>query len=111
MNQIGVWRRLRYSDLKEAACVRGGRYGISIDFGFEVVERLGTCGETFKSKFIDPTMEPQAHESPHRNERRRILQDCWSRISDAARFGHATVSVAKRLRSSPVLGNLGRKDF
>jgi hypothetical protein len=54
MNQVGVWRRLRYSDLKEAACVRGGRYGISIDFGLEVVER-----ETFKSKFIDPTMEPK----------------------------------------------------
>jgi hypothetical protein len=59
MNQVGVWRRLRYSDLKEAACVRGGRYGISIDFGLEVVERLRTCGETFKSKFIDPTMEPK----------------------------------------------------
>ena len=32
--------------------VRGGRYGISIDFGLEVVEKENTCGETFKSKFI-----------------------------------------------------------
>ena len=51
--------RFGYSDLKEAAFVRGGRYGISIDFGLEVVERRSTCGETFKSKFIDPTMKPK----------------------------------------------------
>src|ERR1035441_375418 len=50
--------RFGYSDLKETAFVRGGRYGISIDFGLEVVERRSTCGETFKSKFIDPTMKP-----------------------------------------------------
>jgi len=28
--------------------VRGGRYGISIDFGLEVVEKGDTCGATFK---------------------------------------------------------------
>jgi hypothetical protein len=30
--------------------VRGGRYGISIDFG-ELIEKESTCGETFKLKF------------------------------------------------------------
>jgi hypothetical protein len=39
--------------------VRGGRYGISIDFGLEVVEKENTCGETFKSKFIDLTITPR----------------------------------------------------
>jgi len=35
--------------------VRGGRYGISIDFGSEVIERESTSGTTFKSKLIDLT--------------------------------------------------------
>ena len=35
--------------------VRGGRYGISIDFGLEVVEKLGVCGTIFESKFIELT--------------------------------------------------------
>jgi len=39
--------------------VRGGRYGISIDFGLEVVEKHSICGVTFKSKFIDLTMKPK----------------------------------------------------
>src|ERR1039457_6351588 len=39
--------------------VRGGRYGISIDFGLEVVENKSTCGASFKSKFIDLTMKPR----------------------------------------------------
>jgi hypothetical protein len=39
--------------------VRGGRYGISIDFGLEVVEKKSTCGASFKSKFIDQTMKPR----------------------------------------------------
>jgi hypothetical protein len=34
--------------------VRGGRYGISIDFGLEVVEKQSICGAIFESKFIDP---------------------------------------------------------
>jgi hypothetical protein len=41
--------------------VRGGRYGISIDFGLEVVGKKSTCGATFISKFIDLTIEAQAH--------------------------------------------------
>jgi hypothetical protein len=45
--------------LKEAAFVRGGRYGISIDFGLEVVEKDSACGETFKLKFIDLTIKPR----------------------------------------------------
>jgi len=39
--------------------VRGGRYGISIDFGLEVVEKENTCGATLKSEFIDLTIEPR----------------------------------------------------
>ena len=37
--------------------VRGGRYGVSIDFGLEVVEKENACWETFKSKFVDLTMK------------------------------------------------------
>jgi hypothetical protein len=36
--------RVRYSGLREAAFVRGGRYGILIDFGLEVIGRESTCG-------------------------------------------------------------------
>jgi hypothetical protein len=39
--------------------VRGGRYGISIDFGLEVVAKKSTCVATFISKFIDLTMNPR----------------------------------------------------
>jgi hypothetical protein len=40
--------------------VRGGRYGISIDFGSEVVEKKKSiCGASFKSKFIDLTVKPR----------------------------------------------------
>jgi hypothetical protein len=39
--------------------VRGGRYGISIDFGLEVVENENTCWGTLKSKFIDLTITPR----------------------------------------------------
>jgi hypothetical protein len=39
--------------------VRGGRYGISIDFGLEVIEKPSVCGAIFKSKLIDPTMKPR----------------------------------------------------
>jgi hypothetical protein len=41
----------------ESRFVRGGGYGISIDFGLEVVERESICGTTFKSKFIDLTVK------------------------------------------------------
>jgi hypothetical protein len=39
--------------------VRGGRYGISIDFALEVAEKENTCGKTLKSKFIDLTIKPR----------------------------------------------------
>jgi len=42
--------------------VRGGRYGISIDFGLEVVEKKNACGASFKSKFIDLNHEAQAYD-------------------------------------------------
>jgi len=35
--------------------VRGGRYGISIDFGLEVVEKQSVCGTIFESEFIELT--------------------------------------------------------
>ena len=40
--------------------VRGGRYGISIDFGLEVVERKNACGSTSISKFHRSNQEAQA---------------------------------------------------
>jgi hypothetical protein len=54
--------------------VRGGRYGISIDFGLEVIEKQSVCGALFQSKFLDPTMKPKLR-SPDRNPRPTILQD------------------------------------
>jgi hypothetical protein len=33
--------------------VRGGRYGISIDFGLEVVEKQSVSGTIFESEFIE----------------------------------------------------------
>src|SRR5271157_1893838 len=90
--------------------VRGGRYGISIDFGLEVVEKKSICGASFKSKFIDLNMESQAHDRlivtrdrPFCNTRDADARDlfvCTSRISDAACFEHAIASAAKRLRSN-----------
>jgi hypothetical protein len=53
------WERVRYSGLKEAAFVRGGRYGISIDFGLEVVERKSTCGASINPEFISFPMIPR----------------------------------------------------
>jgi len=38
--------------------VRGGRFGISIDFGLEVVEKQSVSGAIIKSTFSDPTMKP-----------------------------------------------------
>jgi hypothetical protein len=32
---------------------RCGRYGISIDFGLEVVEKQSVCGTIFESEFIE----------------------------------------------------------
>ena len=32
--------------------VRGERYGISIDFGLEVIEKQSVCGTIFESEFI-----------------------------------------------------------
>jgi hypothetical protein len=35
--------------------VRGGRYGISIDLGLEVIEKQRVCGTIFESEFIELT--------------------------------------------------------
>jgi hypothetical protein len=39
--------------LEGSRFVRGGRYGISIDFGLEVVEKQSACGTIFESGFIE----------------------------------------------------------
>jgi hypothetical protein len=44
--------RVGYSDLKEAAFVRGGRYGISIDFGLEVIVKKNACGATVNLRIM-----------------------------------------------------------
>jgi hypothetical protein len=36
--------------------LRGGRYGISIDFSLEVVEKANTCWEIFKSNIPVPAL-------------------------------------------------------
>jgi len=53
------WERVRYSGLKEAAFVRGGRYGISIDFGLEVIGRKSSCGATVNVELISFPMMPR----------------------------------------------------
>jgi hypothetical protein len=84
--------------------VRGGRYGISIDFGLEVVEKKNICGASFKSKFIDLTMKPRldrvmvTRDRPFcktRDADAGVLFVCTSRISDAACFEHAIASAAE----------------
>jgi hypothetical protein len=50
--------RFRYSRLKEAALFAARRYGISIDFSLEVIEKKSISEVAFKSKFIDLTMQP-----------------------------------------------------
>jgi hypothetical protein len=54
-----VYGRFGYSGLKEAAFVRGGRYGISIDFGLEVVGRKSICGVAVNLELISFAMMPR----------------------------------------------------
>lgn len=55
------WEHVRYSGLKEAAFVRRGRYGISIDFGLEIVGRRVVVGRTsILSSSLFP-MTPRLH--------------------------------------------------
>jgi hypothetical protein len=57
--ELGAGQNLRRSlliqRLKGSRFVRGGRYGISIDFGLEVVEKQSVCGTIFESEFIELT--------------------------------------------------------
>ena len=73
---VGLDRRgsLSIQPFEGSRFVRGGRYGISIDFGLEVVEKKNICGASFKSKFIESNHEAQAR-SRHGNARQTILQD------------------------------------
>ena len=53
--ELGARQNLRRSlliqRLEGSRFVRGGRYGISIDFGLEVVEKQCVCGAIFQSEF------------------------------------------------------------
>ena len=57
--ELGARQNLRRSlliqRLEGSRFVRGGRYGISIDFGLEVVEKQSVCSTIFESKFIELT--------------------------------------------------------
>jgi hypothetical protein len=66
------------SDLKEAAFVRGGRYGMSIDFGLEVVGKTGSCVTTLKSKFSDISIKPGSTIRFIVNPTRTIFQGSYS---------------------------------
>jgi hypothetical protein len=48
--------------LEGSRFARGGRYGILIDFGLEVIEKQMVCGAIFKSKFIGSDHQAQAHD-------------------------------------------------
>jgi hypothetical protein len=52
---LGPQSSLSIQPFEGSRFVRGGRYGISIDFGLEVVEKKNICGASFKSKLIDLT--------------------------------------------------------
>ncbi len=56
---LGPQSSLSIQPFEGSRFVRGGRYGISIDFGLEVVEKKNICGAGFKSKFIDLTIKPR----------------------------------------------------
>jgi hypothetical protein len=47
--------RFRLQPFEGSRFVRGGRYGISIDFGLEVIEKQRVCGTIFESEFIELT--------------------------------------------------------
>jgi hypothetical protein len=57
--QVRVVGAVSIGSFEGSRFVRGGRYGISIDFGLEVIEKENTCGDTFKSKFINLTIKPR----------------------------------------------------
>jgi hypothetical protein len=101
---VGLDRRgsLSIQPFEGSRFVRGGRYGISIDFSLEVVEKKNICGASFKSKFIDLTMKPRldrvmvTRDRPFCKTRDAgVLFVCTSRISDAACFEHAIASAAE----------------
>jgi hypothetical protein len=54
---LGPQGSLSIQPFEGSRFVRGGRYGISIDSGLEVVEKNNICGASFKSKLIDLTMK------------------------------------------------------
>jgi hypothetical protein len=63
--------------LEGSRFARGGRYGISIDFGLEVIEKQMVCGAIFKSKFIESDHQAQAH------DRLIVIRDGPFRMTDS----------------------------
>ena len=53
--QLGPQSSLSIQPFEGSRFVRGGRYGISIDFGLAVVEKQSVCGTIFESEFIELT--------------------------------------------------------
>jgi hypothetical protein len=102
-------RRVRYSRLKGAAFVRGGRYGISIDFGLEIVERKSTCGATVNLELSSVRMTPWLPDGliVTRDGAFFKFYGCSSAasldFSMSLALGHAEASAAKRLRSNAQL--------
>jgi hypothetical protein len=94
--------------------VRGGRYGISIDFSLEVIEKKNICGASFKSKFIGLTMKPRltiasSYRETDHSARRGTLTlvfHSYARLESPMplAFEHAIASAAKRLRSNGLGG-------
>ena len=60
--------------LKGAAFVRGGRYGVSIDFGLEVAGKKRDCDATLKSKLIALSHEVWPHNRRILTRDRTILR-------------------------------------
>jgi hypothetical protein len=52
---LDLSRSLSVQPFEGSRFVRGGRYGSSINFGLEAIEKRGVCGTIFESKFIEPT--------------------------------------------------------
>jgi hypothetical protein len=91
----------------------GGRYGISIDLGLQVVGKKSSCVTIFKSKL------GRYKHGARLNDRLIVTRDTtffkaptleFSRIPPCSLLHAREASAAKRLRSSPFLGISGLND-
>jgi hypothetical protein len=69
--------------LEGSRFVPGGRYGISIDCGLEVVEKQSVCGTIFESEFIELTKK-RSSRLP-RNARQTILEESLMPLASGTR--------------------------